>query len=48
MGTIGDGLDRAVQQAFTRPVPKSADAQMCYPATANFVHELPSASRPVP
>jgi hypothetical protein len=25
-----DGLDRAVQQAFTRPIPKSAGAQMRY------------------
>ncbi|MEV5249848.1 telomere-protecting terminal protein Tpg [Streptomyces werraensis] len=30
MGIIGDGLDRAVQQAFTRPIPKSAGAQMRY------------------
>ncbi|MEU9313444.1 XRE family transcriptional regulator [Streptomyces sp. NPDC048256] len=28
MGLIGDGLDRAVQQAFTRPIPKTAGAQM--------------------
>ncbi|WP_369214855.1 telomere-protecting terminal protein Tpg [Streptomyces flavofungini] len=27
---LGDGLDRAVEQAFTRPVPKSAQAQMRY------------------
>ncbi|MFB8120185.1 XRE family transcriptional regulator [Streptomyces sp. NPDC055962] len=30
MSTIGDGLDQAVQKAFTRPVPKSAGAQMRY------------------
>lgn len=30
MGIIGDGLDRAVQGAFTRPIPKSAGAQMRY------------------
>ncbi|MEV0694706.1 XRE family transcriptional regulator [Streptomyces sp. NPDC050388] len=30
MGIIGDGLERAVQQAFTRPIPKSAGAQMRY------------------
>lgn len=30
MGLIGDGLGRAVQQAFTRPIPKTARAQMCY------------------
>jgi hypothetical protein len=30
MGVIGDGLERAVQQAFTRPIPKSAGAQMRY------------------
>lgn len=30
MGIIGDGLDRAAQQAFTRPIPKSAGAQMRY------------------
>jgi transcriptional regulator with XRE-family HTH domain len=30
MGIIGDGLDRAVQQAFTRPIPKSVGAQMRY------------------
>ncbi|MGY0071723.1 telomere-protecting terminal protein Tpg (plasmid) [Streptomyces sp. QTS137] len=30
MGVIGDGLNRAVQQAFTRPIPKSAGAQMRY------------------
>ncbi|WP_406729530.1 XRE family transcriptional regulator [Streptomyces sp. GD-15H] len=30
MGIIGDGLERAVQQAFTRPLPKSAGAQMRY------------------
>ncbi|MFG2284011.1 telomere-protecting terminal protein Tpg [Streptomyces asoensis] len=30
MGLIGDGLDRAVQQAFTRPIPKTAGAQMRY------------------
>ncbi|AXG82233.1 telomere-protecting terminal protein Tpg [Streptomyces paludis] len=30
MSTFGDGLDRAVQKAFTRPVPKSAGAQMRY------------------
>ncbi len=30
MGIIDDGLNRAVQQAFTRPIPKSAGAQMRY------------------
>jgi transcriptional regulator with XRE-family HTH domain len=30
MSIIQDGLDRAVQQAFTRPIPKSAGAQMRY------------------
>jgi hypothetical protein len=30
MGIINDGLDRAAQQAFTRPIPKSAGAQMRY------------------
>ncbi|WP_406729062.1 XRE family transcriptional regulator [Streptomyces sp. GD-15H] len=30
MGLFGDGLDAAVQKAFTRPVPKSAPAQMRY------------------
>ncbi|MEU6594710.1 helix-turn-helix transcriptional regulator [Streptomyces sp. NPDC046881] len=30
MGMVGDGLERAVQQAFTRPIPKSAGAQMRY------------------
>ncbi|WP_437114603.1 telomere-protecting terminal protein Tpg [Streptomyces glaucescens] len=30
MGIIGHGLERAVQQAFTRPIPKSAGAQMRY------------------
>ncbi|QNP67956.1 telomere-protecting terminal protein Tpg [Streptomyces genisteinicus] len=28
MGIIGDSLDRAVQAVFTRPIPKSAGAQM--------------------
>ncbi|WP_410540578.1 telomere-protecting terminal protein Tpg [Streptomyces sp. KL2] len=28
MGIIGDGLDRAAEEAFTRPVPKTAGAQM--------------------
>ncbi|MEV0038715.1 helix-turn-helix domain-containing protein, partial [Streptomyces sp. NPDC050804] len=28
--TLGDSLDRAVEQAFTRPIPKSAQAQMKY------------------
>ncbi|MET9995252.1 XRE family transcriptional regulator [Streptomyces mutabilis] len=27
---VGDGLDRALEQAFTRPIPKSAQAQMKY------------------
>ncbi|MEU3188678.1 XRE family transcriptional regulator [Streptomyces sp. NPDC006923] len=27
---LGDSLDRAVEQAFTRPIPKSAQAQMRY------------------
>lgn len=27
---FGDSLDRAVEQAFTRPIPKSAQAQMKY------------------
>ncbi|WP_121751259.1 helix-turn-helix transcriptional regulator [Streptomyces sp. E2N166] len=30
MGIIGDGLNRAVQGAFTRPIPKSAGAQVRY------------------
>ncbi|MFJ6862239.1 telomere-protecting terminal protein Tpg [Streptomyces werraensis] len=30
MGIVRDGLERAVQQAFTRPIPKSAGAQMRY------------------
>lgn len=30
MDLFGDGLDAAVQKAFTRPVPKSAGAQMRY------------------
>jgi hypothetical protein len=30
MGLVSDGLDRAIQRAFTRPVPKSAGAQMRY------------------
>ncbi len=30
MSRFGDGLDRAVQQAFTRPAPKTAGAQMRY------------------
>ncbi|MEV5321706.1 XRE family transcriptional regulator [Streptomyces sp. NPDC052687] len=30
MGIVGDGLEHAVQQAFTRPIPKSAGAQMRY------------------
>ncbi|MFI9611952.1 telomere-protecting terminal protein Tpg [Streptomyces sp. NPDC052023] len=30
MDTVGDGLDAALQKAFTRPVPKSAGAQMRY------------------
>lgn len=30
MSMFGDGLDAAVQKAFTRPVPKSAPAQMRY------------------
>ncbi|MFF8798286.1 telomere-protecting terminal protein Tpg [Streptomyces globisporus] len=30
MSLIGDGLDKAVQKAFTRPTPKSAGAQMRY------------------
>nr|WTA00808.1 XRE family transcriptional regulator [Streptomyces sp. NBC_00857] len=30
MSTFGDGLDQAVQKAFTRPAPKSAGAQMRY------------------
>jgi hypothetical protein len=28
--SMGDGLDRALESAFTRPVPKSAQAQMRY------------------
>ncbi len=27
---VGEGLDKAVQRAFTRPIPKSAGAQMRY------------------
>ncbi|MET9554495.1 XRE family transcriptional regulator [Streptomyces sp. NPDC006645] len=30
MSIIGDGLDAALQKAFTRPAPKSAGAQMRY------------------
>ncbi|MFJ1610407.1 telomere-protecting terminal protein Tpg [Streptomyces sp. NPDC088253] len=30
MSMIGDGLDKAVQKAFTRPAPKSAGPQMRY------------------
>lgn len=30
MTLFGDGLDQAVQRAFTRPIPKSAGAQMRY------------------
>lgn len=30
MSTFGDGLDAAVQKAFTRPAPQSAPAQMRY------------------
>ncbi|MFF1420247.1 telomere-protecting terminal protein Tpg [Streptomyces sp. NPDC058280] len=30
MSMFGDGLDQAVQRAFTRPIPKSAGAQMRY------------------
>ncbi|GGT16114.1 telomere-protecting terminal protein Tpg [Streptomyces chromofuscus] len=30
MDTVGDGLDAALQKAFTRPVPRSAGAQMRY------------------
>jgi transcriptional regulator with XRE-family HTH domain len=30
MGKLGDSLDKAVQKAFTRPIPKSARAQMRY------------------
>jgi hypothetical protein len=30
MSLIGDGLDKALQKAFTRPAPKSAPAQMRY------------------
>ncbi|MEV5492647.1 XRE family transcriptional regulator [Streptomyces bobili] len=30
MGLFGDGLEAAVQKAFTRPAPKSAPAQMRY------------------
>lgn len=30
MVSFGEGLDRALQQAFTRPIPKTAGAQMRY------------------
>ncbi|MFD3564100.1 telomere-protecting terminal protein Tpg [Streptomyces sp. NPDC058686] len=30
MSLFGDGLDQAVQKAFTRPIPKSAGVQMRY------------------
>ncbi len=30
MSLIGDGLEKAVQKAFTRPTPKSAGPQMRY------------------
>ncbi|MFD5028826.1 telomere-protecting terminal protein Tpg [Streptomyces sp. NPDC058405] len=33
MSMFGDGLDQAVQKAFTRPIPKSAGAQMRYLVT---------------
>ncbi|MFJ4585502.1 telomere-protecting terminal protein Tpg [Streptomyces echinatus] len=33
MSLFGDGLDAAVQKAFTRPAPKSAGAQMRYLVT---------------
>ncbi|MFF1959872.1 telomere-protecting terminal protein Tpg [Streptomyces sp. NPDC058220] len=33
MSMFGDGLDQAVQRAFTRPIPKSAGAQMRYLVT---------------
>ncbi|GAA2229968.1 hypothetical protein GCM10010104_23840 [Streptomyces indiaensis] len=29
-GIVRDSLERAVQQAFARPIPKSADAQLRY------------------
>lgn len=28
--SLGDSLDRALEEAFTRPIPKSAQAQMKY------------------
>ncbi len=30
MSLFGDGLERAVERSFTRPIPKSAGAQMRY------------------
>ncbi|MCC5480860.1 telomere-protecting terminal protein Tpg [Streptomyces barringtoniae] len=30
MDSVGDSLDRALEQAFTRPIPKSAPARMRY------------------
>ncbi|MGV9248915.1 telomere-protecting terminal protein Tpg [Streptomyces sp. NPDC003710] len=30
MDTVGEGLEEALQKAFTRPIPKSAGAQMRY------------------
>ncbi|MFI6254426.1 telomere-protecting terminal protein Tpg [Streptomyces sp. NPDC051016] len=30
MGLIGDGLERALQEVFTRPIPKTAGGQMRY------------------
>ncbi|MDG9710733.1 telomere-protecting terminal protein Tpg [Streptomyces sp. DH10] len=30
MDTVGDGLDAALRKAFTRPIPRSAGAQMRY------------------
>ncbi|UXY25053.1 XRE family transcriptional regulator (plasmid) [Streptomyces cynarae] len=30
MDTVGDGLEEALQKAFTRPIPRSAGAQMRY------------------
>jgi hypothetical protein len=30
MDTVGDGLEEVMQKAFTRPIPKSAGAQMRY------------------
>ncbi len=39
--SVGDSLDRALEGAFTRPVPRSAQAQMRY-----LVKQLRAPGRP--